>query len=154
MMSGTLNRHGWPVVMFTLTVLFAVWMWLDLGGTVATRILSDFGLALVALAAARRLFTAARHHRGGSAKGWRSLGVAALLWGGGQTVWAAQQNLFGMSLPIGSLPDVGYLLAVLFLDGRNGVADTTSSVDVAASDRCRCVDRGGRGPARVLAADP
>lgn len=112
MTPGTFSRHGWSAVMVALTVFFAAWMWLDLGGTVATRLMADVGLAVVALAAAGRLFTAAGRHHGVSAKGWRTLGVAALLWGSGQTVWAVQQNLLGVSLPIGSLPDVGYLLAV------------------------------------------
>lgn len=109
-----LSRHGTPVVLFTSTALFALWMWLDLGGVIATRLVSDFGLAIVALGAAHRLFRAANRHDGVSAKGWRALGFAALSWGLGQTAWAAQQNLFGVSLPIGSLPDVGFLLAVPF----------------------------------------
>jgi hypothetical protein len=101
-------------------LLFAAWLSVDLGGPLLSAIVDHGTTALVALGAGMACLAAARRAPPGLGqagtrvrRGWRLVGVAALVWGAAKLVWT--YDALVLHKPLGIGVDSGYLAAIALL---------------------------------------
>jgi signal transduction histidine kinase len=105
-----------------VTVVFVLWMELEIGGPWVTMAFSNVVQAIAPLAAAGACFHASRRTPYGFGRAWtaslrrswRLLGAACLSWGLGQVVWTYYE-VIAKEDPFPSLADLGFLCTVPLL---------------------------------------
>lgn len=95
------------------SIVFGAWMAFDPAGALVSRWIADFVLAAISLVSAVPLFRAAQRASGATARAWRYFGISSVAWAFGQLCFALQQNVFDHGLPVGSIPDVGFLASTV-----------------------------------------
>ena len=124
---GAIRRSISPLIagVSVTAVAFALWtgtMLLEVGGPEVKQMVSNTGLALVALAAAAACGWVARRGDAREHRVWGFVGVGCLSWGLGQTVWTVYESILHKE-PFPSPADVGYTgLPPLFCIGLLGLA--------------------------------
>jgi signal transduction histidine kinase len=125
-----------------VTVVFVLWIELEIGGPWVTLAFSDIVQSIVPLAAAGACFHAARRTPYGFGRAWtaslrrswRLLGAACLSWGLGQVVWTYFE-VIAETDPFPSLADVGFLCTVPLLVA--GVLAFPTGASASATARLR-----------------
>jgi signal transduction histidine kinase len=123
--SGSGTERGFRralVASAAVTVVFVLWIELQIGGRWVTTAFSDVVQSIVPLAAAGACFHAARRAPYGFGRAWtaalrrswRLLGAACLSWGLGQVVWTYFE-VIAKTDPFPSLADLGFLCTVPLL---------------------------------------
>ena len=82
------------------------------GGVTISVAVQDLGEAAAALVATIACGFAARRSTGQVRRAWALIGLSALSWGLGETVWSIYEVGFGMDVPFPSFADVGFLTAI------------------------------------------
>ena len=101
------------VIAGVFSMLFFLWLLLKVGGARVTEGVDDLGEVVPALAAGVACLVAARRKVDQKiGHGWRLLGLSALSWGVGETVWCYYEVLIGRQLPFPSLADAAFLSAM------------------------------------------
>lgn len=95
-------------------VYAAIVAW-SVGDITALRRVADIGNGLAALVAAGACFWAARRSEGSFRRGWLLMSAAATAWLLGQMVWTFDQLWLRIALPFPSLPDAGFLAALVLI---------------------------------------
>ena len=93
---------------------FLAWMILQIGGRQTTTAVDDFGEMVAAVAGGSLCVWAGLQTAGRRRRPWVLLGIAALCWGAGETVWAILEVFLHHPSPFPSPADAGFLLAVPF----------------------------------------
>lgn len=107
-----LGRRAYGLVVAAgvgLIALFGAWMFFDWGGARPTEAVSDLGTVAAALGATGICLWTARRTAGPARKAWLLLGLAALSWGLGESVWTYDDTVQGIAVPFPSWADAGYL---------------------------------------------
>lgn len=73
---------------------------------------SDVGLVVLPLVTFACCWAAAQRERGRARSAWVLMGISALSWALGETIWTIYELGLGREVPFPSLADVGYLAAV------------------------------------------
>ncbi|MFI5287836.1 MAG: diguanylate cyclase domain-containing protein [Candidatus Dormibacteria bacterium] len=108
-----LSVHWWAATCGVAAVALALFiLGLLTGGTGAYTYLDNIAETLAAFAAVAACALAARRHAGRIRLAWALMGLSALSWGMGQTVWDWYQVVRDVQVPFPSFADAGYLLAV------------------------------------------
>jgi len=94
-----------------VTLIFLLWIVLDIGGTRVTDGVDDIGELLAALCAAAVCGVAARRVSAGRAT-WTLLALSSFAWAVGEALWSYYDLIKGTQVPFPSLADVGFLTAV------------------------------------------
>jgi diguanylate cyclase (GGDEF)-like protein/PAS domain S-box-containing protein len=110
-LSPSAAKSAIVIALATAWIVGLVSPWNGIGGP---KWLSDYGLAVAALAAAASCAQTARRATGRFRLVWAFLGASALSWGLGQCVWTWYEEVQHRNVPFPSLADVGYLGAVPF----------------------------------------
>ena len=100
------------IMAFVVIAAFFTWLATGLFGTWATTAVDDLGELVVALLAARACLRRAGRETARIRRGWRLLGLSALVWGLGEAVWSYYELVEGREVPFPSLADIGFLAAV------------------------------------------
>ena len=143
-MTSTASPVGWlrpsPAVLAVPVAAFILACLLGWGHTSDGRAMSDVLIALAAFyGGAAGLAAAARTH-GRLRLAWRLLAAAALSWGAGQAVWAANELIYGHAPSSPGVQDVGFVggipltvAALLLYPGARRPAESRSrhSLDAA-----------------------
>jgi hypothetical protein len=96
----------------TVSVLFALWLILHLGGTDGVRNFDDVVTALAALGACAACWIAAFRVQGATRRFWVLLGLALAAWTLAEVIWAMYDIVLAEAVPVTSWADVGYLGAI------------------------------------------
>ena len=117
-MTAVLRSTRWFALMLLAATLatagFGVWITLRYGGTQLSQQVDDLGQAGAAVIAAALCGLAAWRHRGRTRVAWSLVGVSALSWATGESVWSYYQLRLGQPVPFPSVADAGFLGAVPF----------------------------------------
>jgi hypothetical protein len=95
-----------------VSVVFALWLALRIGGSSAVRDFDDVVTALAALGAALACLFAARRQDGAGRRFWALLGAALCAWTLAEVIWAVYDVILRVAVPVPSWADVGYLCAI------------------------------------------
>jgi hypothetical protein len=101
------------IVAGLLTLLFGLWVGLQLGGPRTTDAFDDIGELVAAWCATGACVVAAIRARGGRAS-WGLLGASSFAWGVGELIWCYYDLGRGIRVPFPSWADAGFLAAVPF----------------------------------------
>jgi hypothetical protein len=95
----------------TATVVFLLWVILDIGGSWTSLCVDDIGQLIAAWTAAAVCAIASRHVSTGRAT-WTLFAASSFAWGVGEAIWCYYALLKNTPVPFPSLADVGFLAAV------------------------------------------
>ena len=95
-----------------ISVAFASWIALQIGGASLTTAVDDIGEAVAAGVAAASCAIAARRAVGQLRLAWGLLAAAAASWCAGEIVWSIYEVGFGEAVPFPSAADIGFLAAI------------------------------------------
>src|SRR5438445_5622335 len=107
--------RGWRVFTIAatsaaaLSLAFIAWTVLRVGGDQATIAVDDIGEALAAVAAAVSCGLAAYRNSGRTRLAWAMFAASATSWGLGEIVWSIYEVGLGVSVPLPSAADAGFL---------------------------------------------
>lgn len=95
-----------------VSVIFALWLVLRVGGSSGVRDFDDIVTAVAALFAALACLFAARRQDGAGRRFWALLGAALASWTLAEVIWAVYDVILRVAVPVPSWADVGYLSAI------------------------------------------
>jgi hypothetical protein len=96
----------------SVTLVFALWLSLHLGGDNAVTYFDDIITALAALTGCVACLLASRRQTGPERRFWLFLGLALGAWTFAEVVWGVYDLVLHVSVPVPSWADVGYLGAI------------------------------------------
>src|SRR4051794_13996572 len=102
------------LVLGSILCAWLILLGFGVGGETVTSVISDFGLAVVALVAAGACLVVGFREERKERSFWVLLGLACLSWGGGQLLWPWYDFVLHREIPLPSLADVGYLSCLVF----------------------------------------
>jgi hypothetical protein len=95
-----------------VTVLFAVWLGMNVGGATVVLWVDDLGTLMAALVACVLCIGAARRHVGGLRRTWCLLAAACGAWTVGELIWGLYELILRQEVPVPSWADAAYLAAI------------------------------------------
>lgn len=95
-----------------VTVAFAGWLVLEVGGPWTTTAVDDLGELAAALVAGIACVRRASREPVRGRRSWQLLAASAFAWAAGEAVWSFEELVRGREVPFPSLADVGFLAAV------------------------------------------
>jgi hypothetical protein len=96
----------------TVTLLFALWLVLHIGGSTDVRYFDDIVTALAALTACVTCLLAAKRSKGAGRRFWVLLGLALGAWTSAEVIWGVYDLVLRVAIPVPSWADAGYLTAI------------------------------------------